>query len=123
MCIYNYKYDRQSLSFVEFLQKRFIVPTNSYLDRIPFARVNHNKYMVTDVAAYIGTSNWSGDYFIDTAGKFYCNVAFTKITQIRVIIKLYMHICCFFINLHKSNCFYKKFILTQIFEFRYWYRI
>ncbi|CAL1688368.1 unnamed protein product [Lasius platythorax] len=48
--------------------KRFIVPTNSYLDRIPFARVNHNKYMVTDEAAYIGTSNWSGDYFIDTAG-------------------------------------------------------
>jgi len=25
--------------------------------------------MVTDAAAYVGTSNWSGDYFIDTAGK------------------------------------------------------
>lgn len=24
--------------------------------------------MVTDRTAYIGTSNWSGDYFIDTAG-------------------------------------------------------
>lgn len=24
--------------------------------------------MVTDNAAYIGTSNWSGDYFVDTAG-------------------------------------------------------
>lgn len=24
--------------------------------------------MVTDVTAYIGTSNWSGDYFINTAG-------------------------------------------------------
>ncbi|XP_011315372.1 phospholipase D3 isoform X2 [Fopius arisanus] len=48
--------------------KRFIVPTNAELDRIPFARVNHNKYMVTDIAAYIGTSNWSGDYFINTAG-------------------------------------------------------
>lgn len=48
--------------------KRFIVPTSPDLDRIPFARVNHNKYMVTDIAAYIGTSNWSGDYFIDTAG-------------------------------------------------------
>lgn len=24
--------------------------------------------MVTDNTAYIGTSNWSGDYFIDTAG-------------------------------------------------------
>lgn len=24
--------------------------------------------MVTDTTAYIGTSNWSGDYFINTAG-------------------------------------------------------
>jgi phospholipase D3/4 len=24
--------------------------------------------MVTDEVAYIGTSNWSGDYFINTAG-------------------------------------------------------
>lgn len=35
---------------------------------IPFARVNHNKYMVTDDTAYVGTSNWSGDYFVNTAG-------------------------------------------------------
>ncbi|KAL0100167.1 hypothetical protein PUN28_019537 [Cardiocondyla obscurior] len=48
--------------------KRFIVPTDPHLNKIPFARVNHNKYMVTDLAAYIGTSNWSGDYFINTAG-------------------------------------------------------
>lgn len=36
--------------------------------RIPYARVNHNKYMVTDSTGYIGTSNWSADYFISTAG-------------------------------------------------------
>ncbi|XP_074663041.1 5'-3' exonuclease PLD3-like isoform X2 [Tubulanus polymorphus] len=36
--------------------------------KIPYARVNHNKYMVTDSTAYIGTSNWSGDYFINTGG-------------------------------------------------------
>uniref|UniRef100_A0A8V5GQM1 5'-3' exonuclease PLD3 n=1 Tax=Melopsittacus undulatus TaxID=13146 RepID=A0A8V5GQM1_MELUD len=36
--------------------------------RIPYARVNHNKYMVTETTAYIGTSNWSGDYFTQTAG-------------------------------------------------------
>ncbi|OAD52164.1 Phospholipase D3 [Eufriesea mexicana] len=48
--------------------RRFVVPTNSDFDKIPFARVNHNKYMVTDVTAYIGTSNWSGDYFTNTAG-------------------------------------------------------
>ncbi|XP_038214207.1 5'-3' exonuclease PLD3-like isoform X1 [Zerene cesonia] len=48
--------------------RRFIVPSTPDQDKIPFARVNHNKYMVTDKTAYIGTSNWSGDYFIDTAG-------------------------------------------------------
>uniref|UniRef100_A0A3B5B1K3 5'-3' exonuclease PLD3 n=1 Tax=Stegastes partitus TaxID=144197 RepID=A0A3B5B1K3_9TELE len=42
----------------------FVVPQKE----IPFARVNHNKYMVTDKIAYIGTSNWSGDYFVSTAG-------------------------------------------------------
>lgn len=51
-----------------FLQKRFIVPSNQTQQKIPFARVNHNKYMVTDNTAYIGTSNWSGDYFTETAG-------------------------------------------------------
>lgn len=48
--------------------RRFIVPTDSSQEKIPFGRVNHNKYMVTDRVAYIGTSNWSGDYFTDTAG-------------------------------------------------------
>jgi len=35
---------------------------------IPFSRVNHSKYLVTDKVAYIGTSNWTPDYFIQTAG-------------------------------------------------------
>lgn len=48
--------------------KRFIVPTFPDQVNIPFARVNHNKYMVTDKTAYIGTSNWSADYFTNTAG-------------------------------------------------------
>ncbi|BFF94500.1 5'-3' exonuclease PLD3 [Drosophila madeirensis] len=48
--------------------RRFIVPTDAGQEKIPFGRVNHNKYMVTDRVAYIGTSNWSGDYFTDTAG-------------------------------------------------------
>lgn len=44
------------------------MPATEDQKKIPFGRVNHNKYMVTDQIAYIGTSNWSGDYFIDTAG-------------------------------------------------------
>ncbi|CAA9994607.1 unnamed protein product [Nesidiocoris tenuis] len=48
--------------------KFFVVPSSTAQRKIPFARVNHNKYMVTDYVAYIGTSNWSGDYFVNTAG-------------------------------------------------------
>ncbi|XP_016989323.1 5'-3' exonuclease PLD3 [Drosophila rhopaloa] len=48
--------------------RRFTVPEDTNQEKIPFGRVNHNKYMVTDRVAYIGTSNWSGDYFTDTAG-------------------------------------------------------
>ena len=36
------------------LQKAFVVPAVGNQTRIPFARVNHNKYMVTDHVAYIG---------------------------------------------------------------------
>uniref|UniRef100_A0A8D0ANM9 5'-3' exonuclease PLD3 n=1 Tax=Sander lucioperca TaxID=283035 RepID=A0A8D0ANM9_SANLU len=46
----------------------FVVPASPKQKEIPFSRVNHNKYMVTDKIAYIGTSNWSGDYFVSTAG-------------------------------------------------------
>ena len=57
-----------SYAGVKIQVRRFVVPTTPEYDKIPYARVNHNKYMVTDAAAYIGTSNWSGDYFINTAG-------------------------------------------------------
>ncbi|XP_044291801.1 5'-3' exonuclease PLD4 [Varanus komodoensis] len=47
--------------------KIFIVPVGNHTN-IPFARLNHNKYMVTDKTAYIGTSNWAEEYFSITAG-------------------------------------------------------
>lgn len=54
---------------VDIRVKMFTVPSFSPDQAdIPFARVNHNKYMVTDKTGYIGTSNWSGDYFISTGG-------------------------------------------------------
>ncbi|XP_054848620.1 5'-3' exonuclease PLD3-like isoform X2 [Eublepharis macularius] len=46
----------------------FVVPGEGEQPPIPYAHVNHNKYMVTDRLAYIGTSNWSEDYFTKTAG-------------------------------------------------------
>lgn len=68
--------DESALNYLESLTffhrniyaKMFLVPSNASQAEIPFARVNHNKYMVTDNVAYIGTSNWAGDYFINTAG-------------------------------------------------------
>ncbi|XP_069501314.1 5'-3' exonuclease PLD3-like isoform X2 [Ambystoma mexicanum] len=48
--------------------KLFVVPATEKQKTFPFTRVNHNKYMVTDRIAYIGTSNWSEDYFSNTAG-------------------------------------------------------
>ncbi|KAK7921849.1 hypothetical protein WMY93_008751 [Mugilogobius chulae] len=48
--------------------KVFTVPSTSEQMKIPFARVNHAKFMVTDRVVYIGTSNWSEDYFTQTAG-------------------------------------------------------
>ncbi|KPP63826.1 hypothetical protein Z043_117880, partial [Scleropages formosus] len=48
--------------------KVFKVSSTEELHEIPFARVNHAKYMVTDRVAYIGTSNWSENYFTQTAG-------------------------------------------------------
>ncbi|CAN7995409.1 unnamed protein product, partial [Ixodes hexagonus] len=61
---YNSKYFRPSIEV-----KYFVVPAfTPEQEKVPFARVNHNKYMVTDNKAYIGTSNWSPDYFINTGG-------------------------------------------------------
>lgn len=37
-------------------QRLFVVPASPEQKEIPFARVNHNKYMVTDRVAYIGTA-------------------------------------------------------------------
>ncbi|XP_029453941.1 phospholipase D4 [Rhinatrema bivittatum] len=47
--------------------KIFIVPVGNHTN-IPYCRVNHSKYMLTDKAVYIGTSNWSEDYFTSTSG-------------------------------------------------------
>ncbi|CAI5452529.1 unnamed protein product [Caenorhabditis angaria] len=50
------------------IEVRFVeVPSLQY-GAVPYARVYHNKYFVTESAAYIGTSNWSSDYWQYTAG-------------------------------------------------------
>ncbi|KAM8848371.1 5'-3' exonuclease PLD3 isoform 1-T1 [Synchiropus picturatus] len=48
--------------------KVFTVPSTEEQKKIPFARVNHAKFMVTDRVLYVGTSNWSENYFTQTAG-------------------------------------------------------
>lgn len=38
---------------------------------VPYTRVNHAKFMVTEQTAFVTTSNWVGDYFTTTAGVSY----------------------------------------------------
>lgn len=54
----------RELARVPGISIRFIVIPQSSTGFIPFARVAHAKYMVVDgKSAWIGTSNWEGDYF------------------------------------------------------------
>ncbi|XP_050047984.2 5'-3' exonuclease PLD3-like [Dermacentor andersoni] len=49
--------------------KAIVIPAFTEEQRkTPYARVNHQKMMVTDTTAYIGTSNWEPNYFIETTG-------------------------------------------------------
>ncbi|KAI7692960.1 hypothetical protein SSS_00248 [Sarcoptes scabiei] len=49
--------------------KLFTFPQCPYQSQtIPYSEVNHNKYMVTDKTLYVGTSNWSADYFVFDCG-------------------------------------------------------
>lgn len=57
-------------------QKLFVVPATEKQKKIPYARVNHNKYMVTDQTAYVGKQSmfWYRDSEVDVfdiAFKFY----------------------------------------------------
>ncbi|EAL66149.1 phospholipase D3 [Dictyostelium discoideum AX4] len=49
----------------------FVVPDFPNEPQVPFTRVNHAKYMVTDEQSYVGTSNWSEDYYTNTGGLSY----------------------------------------------------
>lgn len=56
-----------SLNQLENVEVRyFIVPPVE--PPIPYTRVNHAKWMITDNIFYVTTSNWVGDYFVNTAG-------------------------------------------------------
>lgn len=48
--------------------KYYVVPGMTDVENLPYTRVNHAKFVVTDQQAYISTSNWSADYFLSTAG-------------------------------------------------------
>uniref|UniRef100_A0A1I8EFS1 PLD phosphodiesterase domain-containing protein n=1 Tax=Wuchereria bancrofti TaxID=6293 RepID=A0A1I8EFS1_WUCBA len=62
--------------------KLFTIPMDPSREEIPHALVNHNKYMVTEKIAYFGTSNWAGDYFINTAG---VGISFISSTHVNLL--------------------------------------
>lgn len=69
---FDMKYYLQSLAalnkanFASVEVRLYTVPP--YTKEISYTRVNHNKFMVTESVAYVGTSNWSADYFLYTGG-------------------------------------------------------
>lgn len=66
----------RSLTVLDNVQVKLMkIPSGGH--DIPFTRVNHSKYMVTDNEAYITTSNWSPDYFLHTGG---VSISFTDKT-------------------------------------------
>ena len=72
----------RSSKSIDIQGKFFKVPSFSPAQKsIPFARVNHNKYIVTDKAALIGTSNWTPDYFLKTGGIGFIFSSKTKTTS------------------------------------------
>jgi phospholipase D3/4 len=57
----------QSLDVLKNIEVRLIrLPENEW--NIPYTRVNHCKYLVTESTYYITTSNWTPDYFLQTGG-------------------------------------------------------
>lgn len=49
--------------------KLYQVPAfDDFQEKLPWARVKHDKYIVTDNGLYIGTSNFAPEYFINTCG-------------------------------------------------------
>jgi phospholipase D3/4 len=69
------------LNQIENIQvKMFIIPEINETKPIPHARVNHAKFMVTEKQSYVGTSNWYGDYFLNTGGLSW-SITSSKITK------------------------------------------
>jgi len=55
----------RNISHIQIKLFQFPKPIVTY---VPYTLVNHNKYMVTDNCGYVGTNNWTGDYFTNTGG-------------------------------------------------------
>jgi len=56
-----------SLNQIKNIQVRIFF-IEEWVPPIPFTRVNHAKFLVTESKAFISTSNWSADYFLWTGG-------------------------------------------------------
>ncbi|KAK6027086.1 hypothetical protein OSTOST_06890, partial [Ostertagia ostertagi] len=67
--------------------KLFTVPSSEEQQKIPFARVNHNKYMVTDRTAYVDCSKTlKMDYRLRLIIEFICGLAIMSVSLPKLIL-------------------------------------
>eukprot|EP01125_Pyxidicula_operculata_P005832 TRINITY_DN2035_c0_g1_i2.p1 TRINITY_DN2035_c0_g1~~TRINITY_DN2035_c0_g1_i2.p1 ORF type:complete len:235 (+),score=26.46 TRINITY_DN2035_c0_g1_i2:647-1351(+) len=62
----TYQYMKSLNQLENIVVKVIVIPQFSIT--IPYSRVDHSKFLVTDSEAYITTSNWTPDYFLQTGG-------------------------------------------------------
>jgi len=54
----------------------FKTPADEEQSKIPFSRVDHAKFLINEKKGFIGTSNWSADYFVNTGGVSFVQIDF-----------------------------------------------
>lgn len=61
-----YLFSLNDISNVEV--RYFVLPPQPDVAPVPYTRVNHCKYLVSEASVLVSTSNWTGDYFTTTTG-------------------------------------------------------
>jgi phospholipase D3/4 len=79
----QYLYSLEQLAHVTV--RLMYIPQQPNSAPVPFTRVNHCKYLVSETQALVSTSNWSGDYFLTTTGTSFVSDDLSFVAQAQAI--------------------------------------